>query len=192
MHTQCICTAIVSISTTLITVHTEYAVTLIACRTNYHHNYTVQAGIRTYYGGVPDIIQVGEHQFVERRVLELFASQVLLSWTSATNSARIYDLALSQRDLASPLGAKYSLRTEQVWDGYVLLALLRDFAFHDGFLRLPHTGDQRDRFTTAMQDRNARMRRAGQPEWAHYCDRCTSKYQDDDGRWRESSRPDVF
>lgn len=44
----------------------------VACKTNYHYNFKVFEGERTYYGGVPDIIQVGEHQFVERPVIEMW------------------------------------------------------------------------------------------------------------------------
>ncbi|KAJ7870361.1 hypothetical protein B0H13DRAFT_1046414, partial [Mycena leptocephala] len=39
------------------------------CRTNYYNNYSVHDGIRTYYPGIPDNIQVGAHQYVEREVL---------------------------------------------------------------------------------------------------------------------------
>ena len=34
------------------------------CKTNYHHDYSVKDGQCTYYKGVPDLLQVGEHQFV--------------------------------------------------------------------------------------------------------------------------------
>lgn len=43
----------------------------IGCNTNYHHDYTVKDNVRTYYGGVPDVVHVGDHQFVERKVLNL-------------------------------------------------------------------------------------------------------------------------
>jgi hypothetical protein len=36
------------------------------CATNYHHNYSVSGAFRTYYGGVPDMIQVSEYQFIHR------------------------------------------------------------------------------------------------------------------------------
>ncbi|KAF8223935.1 hypothetical protein L208DRAFT_1314334, partial [Tricholoma matsutake] len=38
------------------------------CKTNYHHNFRVKDGVRTYHKGIPDIIQFGEHQFAERRL----------------------------------------------------------------------------------------------------------------------------
>ena len=36
--------------------------------------------MRTYYDGIPDVIEVGEHQFVEHEVLNLFTGLMLLSW----------------------------------------------------------------------------------------------------------------
>jgi hypothetical protein len=53
---------------------------LIECRTNYHHNYSVHEGARTYYGGLPKYIQVGEHQFVEDRVVHMWISMMLVGW----------------------------------------------------------------------------------------------------------------
>lgn len=44
----------------------------IACEINYHHNFKVFKGIRTYYGDIPDIVQISEHQFVERQVIEMW------------------------------------------------------------------------------------------------------------------------
>jgi hypothetical protein len=55
-----------------------------ACRVNYHLNFRVERRstgyIRQYYDGAPDIIQVGEHQFVEKRLIELWISLMLVSW----------------------------------------------------------------------------------------------------------------
>ena len=50
------------------------------CNTNYHHDYAVKDDVRTYYTGVPDVVHVGDHQFVERKVLNLFISLMLNSW----------------------------------------------------------------------------------------------------------------
>ena len=43
-----------------------------ACGINYHHNFQISNGEHIYYGGVPDILQVGEHQFVEKKVVEMW------------------------------------------------------------------------------------------------------------------------
>lgn len=54
--------------------------TSLGCNTNYHHDYSVKDDVRTYYGGIPDVVQVGDHQFVERVVLNLFIGLMLNSW----------------------------------------------------------------------------------------------------------------
>ena len=61
---------------------------------NYHHNFFVQSGIQHYYSGIPDILQVAEHQFVERKLVNLRITLMVVSWTSATNCARFYNVAL--------------------------------------------------------------------------------------------------
>jgi hypothetical protein len=43
-----------------------------ACWINYHHNFKVAKAEHIYYGGIPTIIQTSEHQFVERRVIEMW------------------------------------------------------------------------------------------------------------------------
>ncbi|KAI0355731.1 hypothetical protein OH77DRAFT_1479572 [Trametes cingulata] len=151
------------------------------CNTNHHHNYAVQRESRIYYPGVPDIIQVAEHTFIERRVLELFRSLALFSWTSATNAANVYDHALAQLGHCEDIPARYRLRTEHVWDGFVLLSLLKDAERQQYVLEVPHTGDQRDRFTKAMSDRNAHIHCFGQEEFNHFCDKCHREYQQEDG-----------
>jgi len=50
------------------------------CCSTYHNNFVVQAGERTYYGGVPQYLQIGEHQFVEDRVVRLWINQMLVAW----------------------------------------------------------------------------------------------------------------
>jgi hypothetical protein len=51
-----------------------------ACFTNYHNDYSVKDDIWTYYEGLPSVVQVGDHQFVERTVLNLFIALMLNSW----------------------------------------------------------------------------------------------------------------
>lgn len=57
-----------------------YCLCHVDCSTNYHHNFSVNTEFRTYYGGVPDLIQVGEHQFIEKRVVNLFIGMMLVAW----------------------------------------------------------------------------------------------------------------
>lgn len=91
-----------------------------------------------YYADMPDVIQVAEHTYVERSVLELFKTLSLLSWTSATNAAHIYDRALSQLSPTQRQVACYRLRTEHVWDGFVILALIKDARDRGYVLQVPH------------------------------------------------------
>ena len=51
---------------------------LTACHHNYHHNYYVSGGQRTYYSGIPSFLQVSEHRFVERQLAEMWTNQHLL------------------------------------------------------------------------------------------------------------------
>jgi hypothetical protein len=60
--------------------HRFYPDRVIGCSTNYHHDYSVKDDIRTYYGGIPSVVHVGDHQFVERDVLNLFIALMLNSW----------------------------------------------------------------------------------------------------------------
>ncbi len=50
------------------------------CQTNYHHNFLVRDGMRTYYGGMPTYVQVGEHQFIEDRVITWWITSMLTGW----------------------------------------------------------------------------------------------------------------
>jgi len=44
----------------------------LSCRTAYYHNYQVKDSMRYYYNGeIQAILQVGEHQFVEQRVIRM-------------------------------------------------------------------------------------------------------------------------
>ncbi|KDQ48967.1 hypothetical protein JAAARDRAFT_144139, partial [Jaapia argillacea MUCL 33604] len=122
------------------------------CNINYHHNYFVHDGMRTYYNGIPDVIQVAEHQFVERRLIELWTTLMLVAWTSATNCARLFNLSMSlPTDPRPQWQFGFALTSEEVWDGFVILALLEDQEARGGKLIVPHRGDQRLRFTEAIQ-----------------------------------------
>ncbi|KAJ7630261.1 hypothetical protein FB45DRAFT_792746 [Roridomyces roridus] len=159
------------------------------CNTNYHHNYCVQGGMRTYYGDQPNYIQIGEHQFAERKLIGLWISLMLVGWVSATNCALAYDMALSEkqeRDFAAGGWQFGSLLTpNHVWDAFIILTLL-DYNDRKGTcLYVPHTGDQRDRFTAAMRARNREVIEEGQDEIAHCCDRCMRVVRRPDGTIRE-------
>ncbi|TFK83121.1 hypothetical protein K466DRAFT_440648, partial [Polyporus arcularius HHB13444] len=97
-----------------------------ACQTNYHHEFAVHKGIRSYYSGFPSAVQVSEHKFIERSVLQHFMTLHLLSWTSATNAAHIYEKSLSKLDETQLALPRYRLRTEHVWTGFIVNSLLKD------------------------------------------------------------------
>jgi len=50
------------------------------CCSNYHNNFVVQNGQRLYYSGIPEYIQVGEHQFVEQRIVKMWVNMMLVAW----------------------------------------------------------------------------------------------------------------
>ncbi|KAJ7843874.1 hypothetical protein B0H14DRAFT_2358858, partial [Mycena olivaceomarginata] len=48
------------------------------CRTNYHNNFSVHAGIRTYYPGIPALLQIGKHQFAELKLVNMWNAHRLV------------------------------------------------------------------------------------------------------------------
>jgi len=58
----------------------------IASNTSYHRDYSVKDDVRTYHKGVPNVIELGDHQFAEREVLSLFVGLMLISWCETTVS----------------------------------------------------------------------------------------------------------
>ncbi|KAF8219141.1 hypothetical protein L208DRAFT_1342983 [Tricholoma matsutake] len=125
------------------------------CKTNYHCNFWVNEGVHTYYNGIPAVIQVGEHQFAERRLIQLWITLMLVSWqvhpmTSATNCAQLYNLSLSDTVPPSDWAFGFLVTTEQVWDAFVTLALLEDHQTQSKTLVVPHTGAQKDCFTDVL------------------------------------------
>ncbi|KAG2159322.1 uncharacterized protein EDB93DRAFT_1075178 [Suillus bovinus] len=113
-----------------------------ACNTNYQSNYSVKGQLRTYYAGLPQFIQVSDHQFVELELamqwtdlmqiayVTLFTSNIIvytLYSVLATNCAHMYGIAQARGSCTnnnSDWQFESSLTTEQVWDSFTLLALL--------------------------------------------------------------------
>jgi hypothetical protein len=71
----------------------------------------------------------------------------------------------------------FKLKTEHVWDAFVLLSLLRDSSAHTCRLELPHKGFQHSHFTKAMEEWNEHIVMEGQDEIGHSCDKCTQYYE---------------
>ncbi|KAG9310197.1 hypothetical protein JVU11DRAFT_9837 [Chiua virens] len=135
-----------------------------ACKINYHHNFKVFKGEHTYYGGIPDIIQISEHQFVECQVIEMWL--VLMDhWTSATACANFYNTSMAKSNKPLPGWAfGFSLSTEHVWSAFLLYCLLEDAMERQEYLVITYSGDQKDRFSELVRARNQRMRIEGQSE----------------------------
>ncbi|KAF8222057.1 hypothetical protein L208DRAFT_1324496, partial [Tricholoma matsutake] len=122
------------------------------CKINYHHSFYVEGGQCVYYDVIPEIIQVGEHQFVKQRVIDMFITLMLVSWTSATNCAQFYNLTLSKGHQAPPDWVfKLELSLDIIYNGFVILSLLEDHARCNDTLKVPHTGLQKDCLQTAMK-----------------------------------------
>jgi hypothetical protein len=103
--------------------------------------------------------------------------------TSATNCARLYNLSLSDTVPLGDWAFGFSVTTEQVWDAFVILALLEDHQSRSKTLVVPHIGAQKDCFTDALRAQNLRFRLHGQPELWHYCKKCLRVYQDGKKVW---------
>ncbi|KAJ7580731.1 hypothetical protein C8J56DRAFT_1169107 [Mycena floridula] len=130
------------------------------CNTMYHHNFSIQNGIRTYYSGIARYIQVGEHQFVEDLLVDLWIGSMVSGWVSASNSTSLYNTTLAGRKFQDSEGGwKFGSKvtTDHIWDAFMIKSLIEDHVRTGGILVVPHTGDQRDCFTAAMTDRNNRI-----------------------------------
>ncbi|KAJ7939533.1 hypothetical protein B0H13DRAFT_1941214, partial [Mycena leptocephala] len=165
------------------------------CHTNYQYEFSVNQGVRTYYGGIPKYIQVGEHQFVERKLVGMWISLMLVAWASGTNCARSYDMSLSEgqvRDLTAA-GWKFGTRlsTDHVWDAFIILSLLDYHDRKNTCLAVPHTGDQKDRFTAVMRARNLEVVEEGQDEIGHCCDKCMREWIDPERGWNVDTADDI-
>ncbi|KAG2741488.1 hypothetical protein P692DRAFT_201726600 [Suillus brevipes Sb2] len=158
------------------------------CHTNYHHNYAVADKTRTYYGGMPSHIQVAEHQFVELELAMQWADLMQIA-VSATNCAHLYKIAQARVISTTghhnkPWQFQSSLTTEEVWDAFVILALLDDHQRRGMQLRVPHMGDQKDRFSVAMRARTEQIIIHGQHELPHACYGCMRVFNSPDGTLR--------
>ena len=137
---------------------------------------------RVYYNEVPDILQIGEHQFAETHLINMWISMMLFSWTSATNCACIYNTFSSSVQSGTPLVVwqfNLSVTPSQVFDGFTLLSLLEDCQTQNTTLIVPHKGNLggTNRFAEVVHARNEHLRLCSQPELFHYCNKCTRLYQ---------------
>jgi hypothetical protein len=98
---------------------------------------------------------------------------------SATNCARTYDASLNDGTESLPEGwplKASALKGDHIYYGFTVLSLLEDYCSRNTVLVVPHTGDQADRFTEAIRERNMRLKCYGQPEIEHCCNKCMQLY----------------
>ncbi|KDQ11638.1 hypothetical protein BOTBODRAFT_114058 [Botryobasidium botryosum FD-172 SS1] len=154
------------------------------CCTQYYHNYYVHdnASMRTYYTGVPDIIQVAQHFFIETRLLQFWGTSTLFAATSGSNHANAYNKELARGHRIPPIYNKHLLlASEHAWDGFFLHSLLMEMDEKGSRLKLPHDCPQEVRLRAALEARNASYVGFGQEEWNHACNLCTKYHTDDQG-----------
>ncbi|KAJ6626668.1 hypothetical protein B0H10DRAFT_1780855 [Mycena sp. CBHHK59/15] len=77
------------------------------------------------------------------------------------------------------------LTTDHVWDAFIILTLLDLHERNNTCLRVPHTGDQKDRFKAAMVEQNLYVIQHGQDEAGHFCKKCMRTWEDPDGTMRK-------
>ncbi|KIJ45957.1 hypothetical protein M422DRAFT_778702 [Sphaerobolus stellatus SS14] len=154
------------------------------CLACYYPNFCVHdnAVQRTYYRDIPEYIQCSKKIFIEHTLVERFANQMVMSWTSFTNCRHIYNEEYSgHRDLLIPPAAwrfTFKLDTDNISDAFYLYSLLLDHSRHGTYLRLSHhAANNTERIEQAMEARNTRMTGPGQPEWNHACDGCMKLFE---------------
>ncbi|KAF8913256.1 hypothetical protein CPB84DRAFT_1841654 [Gymnopilus junonius] len=102
-----------------------------SCGNTYYHNYQVKDGMRYYYDEeIPNIIQVREHQFVEKRVLKMWYTDTNISWKSFMNCTLPNNWLIQD-----------ALKGDHIQDGFTILSLLEDCHERQAILTVPHTGD---------------------------------------------------
>lgn len=111
----------------------------------------------------------------------------ILTYTrvSASNAARLYNTTMSMASvLPEDWQFQCQLNGNHVWDGFIIRSLLEDRRQHGTVLDVPHTGNQADRFTAVMQERNERIILQGQPDAiSHFCNKCMRVYKNEDGTY---------
>ncbi|KAJ3886424.1 hypothetical protein GG344DRAFT_57478 [Lentinula edodes] len=148
------------------------------CSTQFYPNYYTFGGSRMYYEGIPDIIQVLKHHYIEKALAELLIPQMVMAWTSATNGAQIYNQLF-----CSPTS---SLAPEHVWDAFIVYSLIKDSISQGTILIVPDGGEQKHRFDQAMSERSQRIATFGQDLINHYCNRCLKVTEKERGTFCES------
>ena len=100
-------------------------------------------------------------------------TMLITNRTSASNCAAVYNRSLAQPQ-NQPKGWDFSfdLRPEHIWEGISHLAILEHYKKEGDIMTVSHGSDQKGRLAEAIQKRNKQFDNEGQPEWAHYCEKC--------------------
>lgn len=113
--------------------------------------------------------------------------------SSATRIAECYNQAIapaaSQTETHTTL--KTTLDYETVFDAFFLYSLLLDHQSRKRYtetcapFRLPHGGEQDNRYDEALEERNLRFTLNDRKAWSHACDDCMKIRTHPDGRKSE-------
>ena len=121
-------------------------------------------------------------------------AQVRFNRFSASNSSKLYKMAFADQEYLQQdewqFGSKLSV--EHVWDAFTIVSLLKSKEQCGEVLEVTHIGEQKDRFTKAMEERNRKLILEGQPDAVHHmCDGCFITYVDDNGDSSELKYPSL-
>ena len=94
-------------------------------------------------------------------------------------------MALSEKQISNISAGGWQfgtlLTTDHIWDAFIILTLLDLHERNSTQLRVPHIGNQKDRFTAAMEERNLYVIQYGQ---GHFCKKCMRTWDEPDGSQR--------
>jgi hypothetical protein len=172
----------------------------LACNTTYHAGYSENHlhGVRTYDAGIPAVLHVSQHVFIDRELVQNWNALQRLGWCvfAAVWQLRSVDLTccvhrLSFSNIAETYNEAGARRRagcapwpvnwphQQALDGptvstsFFLHALCIDHDSLGTLLRVPSTGPHGSRFKGALRARNERMILEGQKFWRHACAVCS-------------------
>jgi hypothetical protein len=154
---------------------------LADCNTDYHLDFFVKNDTRFYYDGLPDILQVADHQFIEHGLIDMWRTSINVAWVSFANCAAIYlntHKTTTMDKIPESWKFKGKLDGKNVAHSFILMALLEDHKRRNTTLQVPHSGLQSERYKLAMREKNDRTRLYGQTELRHRCKKCVREYPD--------------
>ncbi|KZV59052.1 hypothetical protein PENSPDRAFT_596144 [Peniophora sp. CONT] len=151
------------------------------CNSRYYPAYYVHesGAVRTHYPGVPRVLHVQKHSFVDTSLCEHFTFEMVCAWVSGGNNAQIYNLEHRFVDPDDPRWHTSPLLTGSlVWNAFFTLALLREADEQGAPLVLPNAEDLDERLNGALRARNWRTAGTGQENWNHACSLCCQRFEE--------------